>query len=241
MSMRSKLQCLAAVLCLMSISSSAACQLVLGRVRNKQSGAPLRQIGVGLVADTTALSEPLVRTTTDSSGAFYLDAPKPGTYRVAFMLPTRTMLSDALTIGGADVQREFVVDLREEEPTYFEFQVERPVRPLPDQPTPRYPESMRTSGIQGQVLAQFIVDTLGHADMSTLKILRSTHPEFTNAVRATLPQITFVPAELHQRKVRQQVQLPFNFCLSSGTPREVGPDTGKYWWLPKVSPRSCPG
>ena len=239
--MRSKVPYVVGLLSLMSVSSSAGCQLVMGRVRDKQTGAPLRQIEVGLVPDTTAISEPLVRTTTDSSGAFYLDAPKAGTYRVAFMLPSKTMLSSALTVAGADVQREFVVDVQQEEPAYFEFQVMTPVRALPNQPTPRYPESMRKSGIQGEVLAQFVVDTLGHADMSTFKVLRSTATEFSNAVRVALPLMSFVPAELQNRKVRQIVQMPFNFCFNGGPPRSARPDTGDDWWVPKVNPRSCPG
>jgi len=238
--MRSRSRCVVGLLTLMSISSSASAQLVMGLVRNKESGAPLRQIGVALVADTTALSEPIVRTTTDSSGAFYLDAPKAGTYRLAFTLATKTMLSAPLTIAGGDVQREFVLDMREEGPTYFEFQVLKPVQPLPNQPTPRYPESMRKSGIQGEVLAQFVVDTLGHADMSTFKVLRSNAVEFTNAVRATLPQILFVPAELKNRKVKQVVQMPFIFCFPGGSPRGARPDTGAYWWVPKVDVRYCP-
>jgi TonB family protein len=238
--MRSKLPGVISLFFLMSISSSVRAQLVMGRVRNKQSGAPLRQIGVALVRDTTAVSEPFARTTTDTSGVFYLDAPKAGTYRVAFMLPTKTMLSDALTVDGADVQREFVLDVHEEERAYLEFQVMKPVRLRPDQPHPRYPESMRKSGIQGEVLAQFVVDTLGHADMATFKVLRSTAAEFTNAVRVTLPLMSFMPAELQDRKVRQVVQMPFNFCLSGGSPRGARPDTGDFWWVPKVGPRSCP-
>lgn len=239
--MRSKVSYVAAVLCLMSISSSAAGQLVMGRVRNKQGGVPLRQIEVDLVRDTTAVSEPFARATTDTGGVFYLDAPKAGTYRLAFVLPTKTMLSDALTVGSTELQREFVLDVHDEERTYFEFQVWSGVKPLPDQPTPRYPESMRKSGIQGEVLAQFVVDTTGHADMSTFKVLRSTAIEFTNSVRATLPQISFVPAQLENRKVRQLVQMPFNFCFDGGSPRATGPDTGAYWWLPKVSRKTCPG
>ena len=239
--MRMKVRCLVVLLPLMSISSSAACQLVMGRVRNKQSGAPLRDIGVALVADSSSLSAALARTTTDTGGVFYLDAPKPGTYRVAFTLPSKTMLSDALTVEGSEVQREFVVDVGAEQPAYFEFQVEMPVRMRPDQPHPRYPESMRKSGIQGEVLAQFVVDTLGHADMSTFKVLRSTAIEFTNAVRIALPEMSFFPALLENRKVRQLVQMPFNFCFNGGSPRAPGPDTGAYWWLPKVSSRTCPG
>ena len=166
--MRMKVRCLVVLLFSMSISSSAACQVVMGRVRDKFGGGPLRLIEVALVAESTAVSAALTRTTTDTGGVFYLDVPKAGTYRVAFMLLSKTMLSEALTVGEGDVQREFVVDVGEQ-PTYFEFQVEQPVRPLPHQPIPGYPESMRSSGIQGEVLAQFVVDTTGHADMSTLR------------------------------------------------------------------------
>ena len=218
MSTRLKVQCLVAVLVLMSMSSSATGQLVMGRVRNKQSGAPLRQIEVALVRDTTAVSEPFARATTDTGGVFYLDAPKAGTYRLAFVLKTKTMLSEALTIGSTGVQREFVLDVREEEPVYWEFQVERSVRPLPNQPGPHYPEWMRNSGIEGQVLAQFVVDTLGRADMSTFKALRSTGADFTYAVRTALPRMAFEPAALGNRKVKQVVQMPFVFSLSGVSP-----------------------
>jgi len=216
--MRSKVSYGVAVLCLMGISSSAAGQLVMGRVRNKQGDVPLRQIEVDLVRDTTALSEPFARATTDTGGVFYLDAPKAGTYRLAFVLPTKTMLSDALTVGSTDVQREFVLDVHEEAQPYFEFQVEKPVRSLPGQAGPHYPEGLRNAGVEGEVLAQFVVDTLGHADMSTFKVLKSTHPDFSYAVRIAVPRIKFAPAELAHRKVRQVVQMPFVFCLQNGSP-----------------------
>lgn len=238
--MRSGVGSLAIVMSLMSISSSAAGQLVMGLVRNKQTGAPLRQISVALVADSIAVTKTFARATTDSTGAFYLDAPKAGTYRLAFILPTSTMLSAPLTIADAGMQREFVLDVPEER-TYFEFEVMKPVRELPDQPAPRYPESMQKSGIQGEVLVQFVVDTLGHADMSTFKVLRSTASQFTNAVLLALPRITFEPAELLNRKVRQVVQMPFHFCFNGGSPRSARPDTGDYWWVPKVKPGVCPG
>ena len=44
-------RCLFVLLSSMSISSSAACQVVMGLAKNKQSGAPLRLIGVALVAE----------------------------------------------------------------------------------------------------------------------------------------------------------------------------------------------
>jgi len=240
--MRSKLRRLIILMALMSISSSAACQVLLGRVVNKRSGAPLRQIELVLVPDTTRTTDVFVvlaKTTTDTSGVFYLDAPKTGTYRLAFFLPTQTMLSNVITIADAELQSEFVLDVSDDPPTYYEFQVQKPVRALPNQPAPSYPEEMRRSGIQGEVLAQFVVDTLGHADMSTFKVLRSTHEEFTYAVRITLPKIKFFPAELNQRRVRQMVQMPFHFCFNRSAPGSPRPDTGAYWWVPKVSGGVC--
>src|SRR5436305_6048026 len=98
--------------------------------------------------------------------------------------------------------------------TYFEFQVEKQVSVTPDNPRPRYPDMLRSSNVEGEVLAQFVVDTTGRADMSQFKVLKSTHDLFTNAVRAALPQMKFYPAEVGGKKVKQLVQMPFQFNLS---------------------------
>jgi protein TonB len=129
------------------------------------------------------------------------------------MLPKSTLLSAPHTVSAGDVQREFLVEVPRDQPTYFEFLVEKPVRALPGQQGPRYPERLRNAAIEGEVLAQFVVDTLGHVDMSTFKVLKSTDPEFASAVRFAVPRIIFVPAELDRHKVRQLVQMPFIFCL----------------------------
>lgn len=97
---------------------------------------------------------------------------------------------------------------------YFEFQVEKPVLPREGNPQPRYPEMLRTGGIEGEVLAQFVVDTSGRAEMSSLKILKSSHDLFSSAVRQTLPSMRFYAAETGGRKVKQLVQMPFNFTLA---------------------------
>jgi protein TonB len=100
---------------------------------------------------------------------------------------------------------------------------------------------MRRDGIEGEVLAQFVVDTLGHAEMSTFTLLRSTAPEFTNAVRVTLPVINFSPAEVSHRKVRQLVQMPFEFCLLGGSLGASRPDTSHDGRPVKVNVRICSG
>jgi len=100
--------------------------------------------------------------------------------------------------------------------TYFEFQVEKQVAPAPGNPSPRYPDMLRSANVEGEVLAQFVVDTTGKADMSTFKTLKETHALFTQAVKTALPQMRFYPAEVGGKKVKQLVQMPFQFNLTKG-------------------------
>ncbi|HEY2851905.1 MAG TPA: energy transducer TonB [Gemmatimonadaceae bacterium] len=97
---------------------------------------------------------------------------------------------------------------------YFEFQVEKQVAALPDNPRPRYPDMLRSANVEGEVLAQFVVDTTGRAEMNTFKVLKSSHDLFTNSIKAVLPNMRFYPAEVGGRKVKQLVQMPFVFGLN---------------------------
>jgi len=97
---------------------------------------------------------------------------------------------------------------------YFDFQVEKPVVMAPGAQGPAYPDFLRTAGIEGQVLAQFVVDTTGRADMSTFKALKSDNDQFTVAVKNALARMRFLPAEVGGRKVKQLVQQPFQFSLN---------------------------
>jgi periplasmic protein TonB len=97
---------------------------------------------------------------------------------------------------------------------FFEFQVEKPVQALPGGAQPRYPDILRQAGVEGEVLAQFVVDTSGRAEMSSYKVLKTTHELFGNAVKNALPGMRFIPAEVGGRKVRQLVQQPFTFAIS---------------------------
>lgn len=97
--------------------------------------------------------------------------------------------------------------------TYFEFQVEKPVRHAPGSAAPRYPPALKAAGVEGEVLVQFVVDTLGAADLRSFKVLKASHGDFTESVKAALPDMKFVPAELRGRKVRQLVQQPFVFAI----------------------------
>src|SRR2546430_14133332 len=79
--------------------------------------------------------------------------------------------------------------------TYFEFQVEKPAEMLQDSPKPKYPSVLESSGIAGEVQAQFVVNSSGKADMDNdFKILKSTNELFTQAVKNVLPRMRFSPA-----------------------------------------------
>lgn len=97
---------------------------------------------------------------------------------------------------------------------YFEFQVERQVKRLPDGIVLHYPDVMRESRTNGEVLAQFVVDTTGRALPETFKVLKTTHDLFAQAVKAALPDMRFVPATIGGKPVRQLVQQPFSFTFT---------------------------
>jgi len=97
---------------------------------------------------------------------------------------------------------------------YFDFQVEKPVVMAPGAQGPQYPDMLRTAGIEGTVLAQFVVDTTGRAEMNTFKVLKSDNDLFSNSVKNALQRMRFLPAEVGGRKVKQLVQQPFQFSLN---------------------------
>ena len=101
--------------------------------------------------------------------------------------------------------------------TFFEFQVDQPAEVSPGDPpaTVQYPDILRTAGITGDVLAQFVVRRDGSVDMSTFKVLRSSHQLFTQAVMNAITNMRFTPARITGRPVKQLVQMPFQFHLGA--------------------------
>jgi len=97
--------------------------------------------------------------------------------------------------------------------TYFEFQVEKPVSQIPGTGSPRYPDALRSSGVEGEVQAQFVVNEDGKAEVGTFKVLKTTNDLFASAVRSALPNMRFYAAEVGGKKVKQLVQQSFQFKL----------------------------
>jgi len=90
--------------------------------------------------------------------------------------------------------------------------VDKPPRVLRSE-NPRFPEALRARGQNGRIVVQFVVDTLGRAEMNELTVVDATDAQLADAVRAVLPRFRFTAGEAGGHKVRTMVALPFDFTL----------------------------
>lgn len=97
---------------------------------------------------------------------------------------------------------------------YSEELVDRAIIAIPGTTTPRYPPALQSAGLEGDVRARFVVDTLGRVEPESVRILESTHDLFARAVRDALTRARFEPAEAHGHKVRQLAEQAFTFRLN---------------------------
>lgn len=114
-------------------------------------------------------------------------------------------------VGGVVTDKPVAI-----EPTqaYLVSEVELAARVLPGNVSPRYPELLRETQIEGEVLIQFVVDTSGRAEPGSVRVIRSSHEQFSMAVKEALQRMRFAPAEIGGRKVRMLVQQPYEFHLA---------------------------
>lgn len=94
---------------------------------------------------------------------------------------------------------------------YTSDQVDDAASVRPGSATPTYPDSLWRARVSGRVVAEFIVDPAGLIEPGSLRIVSSTHPYFSGAVKAALEGAAFRAAILGGKPVRQIVQLPFLF------------------------------
>lgn len=108
-----------------------------------------------------------------------------------------------------------------------EIQVDSAVVRYENSAAPAYPESMLRRRIEGSVIVQYVVDTLGHADTLTFRVISATHADFARAVKNTLPFMRFRPAVMANRHVPQLVQQPFSFKIQDTTTVRLKPPVVK--------------
>ncbi len=78
---------------------------------------------------------------------------------------------------------------------------------------PIYPGDLMAIGAEGLVQATYVVDTSGQVDTTTVRVMYSDDPRFTESVRAALGQTRFRPAKRLGKTVRQLVEQKFRFKI----------------------------
>lgn len=129
----------------------------------------------------------------------------------ALALSVATVMLVAISFAFDDISRP----VSSGSSVYSPLQVAKSVQLLSGGVKPIYPESLRKARVKGEVLVQFVVDTLGLPEMSSLTVIKSSHELFTVAIKPTISSMRFIPAEVGGRKVRQVVQQPFEFDFVS--------------------------
>jgi TonB family protein len=87
---------------------------------------------------------------------------------------------------------------------------------LLNHPRLTYPDSLRAAGIGGRVLVGAIIDTSGHAESASVRVLESSHPGFEGPAREAVVASTYSPGRLDGRPVRVRVRIPINFQVTRG-------------------------
>jgi periplasmic protein TonB len=124
----------------------------------------------------------------------------------AFGGPSRFSGRDSVVVGGAP-------NAAPGEPLSAPY-VDKVVVALPGTATPRYPSMLQSAGVEGDVHARFVVDTLGRVESGSVRVLDATHDQFEAAVRTALTRARFKPAEAGGHKVRQLVEQTFTFRIN---------------------------
>ena len=189
--------------------------------RVMRAGADAHAYGVLLLSvGARSTSQPLLAPTAFSEARTLLErrieamTPSSPRWRVA-----RTALATgvgALSVAAACMMpHPAPAPTQQREEVYSEDSVtERP--DLLNHPRIRYPDSLRAAEIGGRVLVEAIVDTTGHADSASVRILSSSHPGFEAPAREAVLASTYRPGRLDGRAVRVRVQIPLNFQVSRG-------------------------
>lgn len=97
---------------------------------------------------------------------------------------------------------------------YSESDVEeKPVRD--SSPMLVYPRLLREAEIEGEVVIEAIIDTLGRAEPTSLRVVQTANPGFNESAKDNVLDTRFRPGRVHGNAVRVLVRLPIRFRLKS--------------------------
>jgi hypothetical protein len=188
-------------------------QTLGGQVVQIDTKKPLGGAAVALVNDSAQV---VASTSASGDGAFYLDAPSAGAYRLVVLVAGASFVSPVVALdSGKTIEKQFSVpDVPESfASAMFARDVTTPATQLPGSPRPVYPAGLAESGTRALVSTMFVVDTDGRPDMKSFRSLNAAADAFVDAIRDALKRTRFVPAEKDGGPVRQVVQYTYDFGL----------------------------
>ena len=205
----------------LGLADPAGAQIVMGRVVDSVSRRPLPNVTVRLlrVASVAVPASGAVdggagdvvdSAFTVKDGAFVLNAPRAGSYRVSISSSFEgppVLLADAEAVHA----REYVIGIP---PTtvFHESQVDKPVG-LKSGLRTRYPKELQAQRIEGRLVAEFVVDTAGRAEPNTFRAVGAARNVFVALAQEAILAAEFTPAEFGRRKVRQLARLPMSWSV----------------------------
>jgi hypothetical protein len=203
-----------------TVSTRAATQTLGGQVVELTTKKPLGGAAVALVDDSAMV---VAQASASPDGAFYLDAPKTGSYRLVLFVSGASFVSPTVQLdSGKTIERLFSVPNVPEtfSSTLFARDVTSEATPIPGSPKPQYPSGLAEEGIRSIVSTMFVVSETGQPDLETFRVLSITVDErFVEAIRSALQRTRFVPAQKDGAAVRQVVQVTYDFGLAGDAER----------------------
>jgi TonB family protein len=95
---------------------------------------------------------------------------------------------------------------------YSEATVDEPVE-IVSAPPLEYPPALRQAGLQGRVMVQAVIDTLGRAEPASLKVIARPNTAFDQSARAYVLHAVFRPARVKGRAVRVLIRVPVDYRI----------------------------
>jgi TonB family protein len=93
---------------------------------------------------------------------------------------------------------------------YAEAKVEEKAELLSSPPA-EYPRMLRRAGIQGRVVVEVVIDTLGRVEPGSPRVVSSPNPAFNEPALNAVREAVFRPARVHGRAVRVRMRAPIDF------------------------------
>ena len=80
-------------------------------------------------------------------------------------------------------------------------------------PPPRYPRGLQMAGVDGDVMVEGIIDTLGHVERGSVRVVSSTDHGFDDSALRTVAGSVFRAARTPWRAVRVRVRIPISYTI----------------------------